>query len=74
MRVTTKGQVTVPKALRERFGITQQTEVEFRNERGKLVLVKKPPDTVVARLRGRIKRLPVGRDVDEYLRHTRGDR
>jgi AbrB family looped-hinge helix DNA binding protein len=74
MRVTIKGQVTVPKALRERFGITQQTEVEFRDERGKLVLVKKPADTVVARLRGRIKRLPVGRDVDEYLRHTRGDR
>ncbi len=74
MRVTVKGQVTVPKALRERFGITQETEIEFREERGNLVLVKKPPETAVARLRGRIKRLPVGRDVDEYLRHTRGDR
>jgi AbrB family looped-hinge helix DNA binding protein len=74
MRVTIKGQVTVPKALRERFGLTQETEVEFRAERDKLVLVKKAPETVVAHLRGRIKRLPVGRDVDEYLRHTRGER
>lgn len=73
MRVTTKGQVTVPKALRERFGITPETEVEFREQRGKLVLMKKAPAATVARLRGRIKRLPVGRDVDDYLRHTRGD-
>jgi AbrB family looped-hinge helix DNA binding protein len=41
MRVTRKGQVTVQKALRDRFGITTETEVEFRAERGKLVLVKK---------------------------------
>jgi AbrB family looped-hinge helix DNA binding protein len=34
MRVTIKGQVTVPKALRERFGITPETEVEFREQRG----------------------------------------
>jgi len=74
MRVTIKGQVTVPKSLRERFGITTDTEVEFREERGKLVLVRKVPDTAVARLRGRIKRLPVGRDVDDYLRLTRGER
>ena len=29
MRVTTQGQVTVPKALRERFGITLAPEVEM---------------------------------------------
>ncbi len=73
MRLTVKGQVTVPKALRERFGITRDTEVEFREERGKLVLAKKAPEMRVARLRGRIKRLPVGRDVDDYLRLTRGE-
>ena len=43
MRVTIKGQVTVPKALRERFGITRDTEVQFIAERGKLVLVKRQP-------------------------------
>jgi AbrB family looped-hinge helix DNA binding protein len=74
MRVTIKGQVTVPKALRERFGITTDTEVEFREERGKLVLVKKTSPSAVARLRGRLKRLPGARDVDDYLRLTRGDR
>lgn len=74
MRVTIKGQVTVPKILRERFGISTETEVEFREERGKLLLVKKTPRAAVKRLRGRLKRLPGGRDVDDYLRLTRGDR
>ena len=72
MRVTIKGQVTVPKALRDRFGLTTETEVEFREERGKLLLVKKKPDAVISSIRGRVKRLPVGRDVDDYIHATRG--
>ena len=74
MRMTIKGQVTVPKALRDRFGITPATDVEFREERGKLVLVKREPTTAIARIRGRVKRLPFGRDVDDYLERTRGPR
>ena len=74
MRMTIKGQVTVPKALRDKHGLSTETEVEFQEERGKLVLVKKISDSPVARIRGRIKRLPIGRDVDDYLRHTRGPR
>lgn len=74
MRVTRKGQVTVPKDLRDRLGITSETEVEFREERGKLVLLKKNTRSAIAKLRGKIKRLPVGKDVDDYLRLTRGDR
>ena len=74
MRVTTKGQVTVPKPLRDRFGITTETEVEFREERGKLVLAKKSDAARTARIRGRIKQLPLGKSVDDYLRLTRGGR
>ena len=40
MRITSKGQVTVPKALRERFGITRETDVRFVADGRKLVLVK----------------------------------
>ena len=75
MRVTIKGQVTVPKRLRQRFGIGPATEVEFREEHGKLVLVKRTSRGWPAvRVRGRVKRLPTGRDVDEYLRQVRGAR
>jgi antitoxin PrlF len=73
-RVTVKGQVTIPKNLRSRFGIGTQTEVEFRAERGRLVLVKKGTGPAIGRIRGRLKRLPFGRDVDDYLKATRGDR
>ena len=29
MRITTKGQVTIPQDIRERFGLLPHTEVEF---------------------------------------------
>jgi AbrB family looped-hinge helix DNA binding protein len=74
MRITTKGQVTVPKALRERFGITRETDIRFVAEGGKLVLLKEKTGSPTARIRGKVKRLPAGRSVDEYLNHTRGAR
>jgi len=32
MRITSKGQVTIPVAIRERFGLMPETEVEFAIE------------------------------------------
>jgi AbrB family looped-hinge helix DNA binding protein len=40
MRVTTKGQVTIPRKIREVLGITPETDVEFIEENGKFYLVK----------------------------------
>ena len=40
MRVTTKGQVTIPLHIRNKLGITPQTEVDFVEEEGKVYLVK----------------------------------
>ena len=40
MRVTSKGQVTIPQEIRERFGLLPETEVEFRVEKGAVRLVK----------------------------------
>jgi len=74
MRITRKGQLTVPKRLRDRFGITPDTDLEFREERGKLVLVKAAPEVAIRSIRGTVKRLPFGKDDDEYLRTTRGSR
>ena len=42
-------------------------------DHGRLVLLKKGAATAVAKIRGRIKRLPIGGDVDDYLRLTRRD-
>jgi AbrB family looped-hinge helix DNA binding protein len=40
MRITSKGQVTIPQALRERAGLTPEMEVEFSYERGCIILRK----------------------------------
>ena len=41
MVINAKGQIVIPKKIRERFGIYPGELVEFAEERGKLVLVKK---------------------------------
>ena len=41
MRITSKGQVTIPKQVREQLGIRTGSEVEFHLDRnGQFVLVK----------------------------------
>ena len=39
-RVTERGQVTIPKPLRERLGLKPGTVLEFSEERGRLIALK----------------------------------
>ena len=41
MRVTTKGQVTIPQEIREKLGITPFVEVDFIEEKNRVYLVKR---------------------------------
>ncbi|HEY2412663.1 MAG TPA: AbrB/MazE/SpoVT family DNA-binding domain-containing protein [Pirellulaceae bacterium] len=59
MRVTSKGQVTIPQEVREKLGILPHTEVEFQVQGNSARLVKVPAKgtssrgaTIVARLKG----------------------
>jgi len=47
VRVTTKGQVTIPRHIREALGITPETEIDFKEDNGKFYIVKtsKPSKT-----------------------------
>jgi len=38
MRITSKGQVTIPQRLRERYGLMPETEVEFVEVDGEVVV------------------------------------
>jgi antitoxin PrlF len=72
--VTSKGQVTIPKAVRELLGIEPGTQVEFhRNEAGEIVLSRadgeKPPSRF-AKLRGTAG---PGLSTDELMAMLRGD-
>lgn len=40
MKVSRKGQVTIPRAIRERFGLFPGTDVEFLEENDKVVIKK----------------------------------
>jgi len=41
MRVTTKGQVTIPQHIREKLGIVPATDIEFVEEKDRVYIVKR---------------------------------
>ena len=76
MRITSKGQVTIPQHIREKAGLLPNTEVEFRMAGGRVALRSKgkpgsPGKAAVARLRGSLKHLR--RSTDELMALTRGE-
>lgn len=40
MRITTKGQVTIPRRIREILGLTPETEIDFIEDSGRVYIVK----------------------------------
>jgi AbrB family looped-hinge helix DNA binding protein len=74
MRITSKGQVTIPIGIRRRFGLLPDTEVAFE-ARGGAVVIRKVQESgkrganVVARLKGKAT---AGLSTDEILALTRG--
>jgi len=75
MRINAKGQVTIPKAIRERAGLSPGTEVEFACEGDtvKVVPVTRGPKSrgamVVEHMRGRGK---FKFTTDQIMKMTRG--
>lgn len=73
MRITSKGQVTIPQEIRERLGLLPHTEVEFELD-GDAVRLRKARksrsrgDALVARMRGTATS---GLTTDEIMALTR---
>jgi AbrB family looped-hinge helix DNA binding protein len=75
MRVTTKGQVTIPQHIREKLGITPATEVDFIEERGRVFLVKRKGKKAATRKFAKLRGLAtVKMTTDEIMALTRKDR
>ncbi len=86
MRVTTKGQVTIPKHIREKLGIAPGDEVGFREEGQAVVLENESAASeadavagdlreftaLVERMRKEGKIEPLGMTVDEHMDMIRG--
>lgn len=75
MRVTSKGQVTIPQEVRRKLGIEPGTEVEFEVDDDVVRLVRRPSGSgaaLVRKMRGR-GRGRVSMSTDEIMALTRGD-
>jgi AbrB family looped-hinge helix DNA binding protein len=77
MRITSKGQVTIPAEIREKAGLLPQTEVEFQFDGRTVRIVRAKPQNkngrgarIVAHLRGRGD---VGMSTDEIMSLTRNE-
>lgn len=68
--VSEKGQITIPKELRDQLGLRPGTRIDFEVDRGRLVGIKAVDADVVSKWLGRGK-LPVGKTTDEYVRYIR---
>ena len=73
MRITQKGQVTIPQHLREKLGLLPYTEVEFLLEGDRLYVRKKEGESLrgtelVKHMRGRSTS---GMSTEEIMRLTR---
>ena len=68
-RMGERGQVTIPKAMRDRLGLRPGEEVEFEEHDDCLILRKRDHPDALAALRGSITWKG---SVDEYLDGARG--
>lgn len=76
MRITTKGQVTIPQRLRLKFGLLPHTDVRFEEADGGVIVrpVQGKRALVAERLRGARGVAGGNLTTDDVMRLTRGDR
>jgi AbrB family looped-hinge helix DNA binding protein len=86
-RMTSKGQVTIPKEIRDKLGIAPGDDVGFREEGGQMILYNNEAEasngngkSIAQRMeefgeqmRKQGKLRPLGMSVDEYMDLIRGD-
>ena len=75
MRISERGQITIPKALRHRFGLHRNVEVEISpTDRGLLIRKRTTAEHPVDRVYGILGRdaLGEGVSIDDYIEDIRG--
>ena len=75
MRITTKGQVTIPQPIREKLGISPAVEVDFVEEKGRVYLVIKRNGNSKTRKYRQLRGIAtVKMTTDEIMALTRGEK
>lgn len=70
-RITSKGQVTIPKDVRDRLGLRPGDEIEFVEDRRGYRVLKRVPASPFQKYRGYLRNL-AGCDPDELVERMRG--
>ncbi|MBU1172101.1 MAG: AbrB/MazE/SpoVT family DNA-binding domain-containing protein [Proteobacteria bacterium] len=73
MKVTTKGQVTIPQAIREKLGIMPASEIDFIEDKGRFYLIKITCENSVSRFRSVRGAATIKMSTDEIMALTRDD-
>lgn len=68
--VSEKGQITIPKKIRNQLGLVPGTVLDIRSENGKMIGVKQQPIDLIRKWRGKGK-LSGYTSTDEYLQDIR---
>ena len=68
--VAERGQITLPKQVRDALGLTKGTKLKVEIE-GNRVILRKDVKDALSRVRGRFK-LPPGTSTDDVMRELRG--
>lgn len=72
MRISERGQITIPKALRDQFGMNHNVEVEITpTDDGLLIRKRTAAEHPVDRVAGILDGVFDG-DIDAYIEETRG--
>ncbi len=73
-RVTNRGQVTLPKRIRDELGLIPGSEVEFEIRDGQVFLLKKTSEPKLARWQGYLCGKQSDSSVDDLVDELRGER
>jgi AbrB family looped-hinge helix DNA binding protein len=74
VKVTTKGQVTIPQHIRDKLGITPNTEVDFIEEKDRIYLIKKSErNGKIGKFHSFRGAATIKMTTDEIMALTRGD-
>lgn len=68
-KITTKGQVTIPKEIRKKFGFDPGDEIQFTVLNGRVIVQKK---SLKSRLENWIGVIKIDSDVDTFIDDLRG--
>ena len=69
-KIAERGQVTIPKALRDRLGLKPGMTLEFIEEQGRMIVLKAKTVDPVEQIYGSLGR---SRKTDDIIRELRGD-